>query len=56
MPGRMKAYLVFAGLAVGLHALGGGAGWWLAAKSWQVFDLRSGGGSGFGGGGFRGGK
>ena len=58
MTGKMKAYLVFAGLVVGVHALGGSAGWWKGVKDGDIMDIRGGGsGSGSSGhSGFRWGK
>ena len=52
----MKAYLVFASLALGLHVTGGLAGWWKAVDLAKSFQGSGGGRSGWGGGGFRGGK
>ena len=57
MTNGMKAYLVVASLALGLHMAGGVFRWWPAMAMAGLFDGGSGGGrSGWGGGGFRGGK
>jgi hypothetical protein len=52
----MKAYLVGAGLALGLHVAGGRAGWGKVVDRAQALGGSGGGRSGWGGGGFRGGK
>ena len=56
----MKAYLVVAGLVLGLHGTGGVKGWWKSGPLVEAMSVRSsgsgGGGSGWSGGGFRGGK
>jgi hypothetical protein len=55
----MKAYLVFAGLVLGLHGTGGLKGWWKSGPLVEAMSVRGSGGggsSGWSGGGFRGGK
>jgi len=56
----MKAYLVMAGLVLGLHATGGMKGWWKGVALFEGMSVRGSGGgsggSGWSGGGFRGGK
>ena len=60
MSGGMKAYIVAAAIGLGLHGLGTGLGWFQKYRVVPIIDLRSlnsgGGGSGWSGGGFRGGK
>ena len=59
MTDGMKAYIVAASIGLGLHALGTGMGWFRQYRDKPFIDLRSlnsGDGSGWGGGGFRGGK
>ena len=57
MTSGMKAYLVVASLALGLHMAGGVFRWWPVMALSGLVDGGSGGGrSGWSGGGFRGGK